>query len=165
MPPGDYYLYACHPGYDCFSDRRDVTVTAATMTTGQDLHLVSWSAQGLAGRVTSALDGSGVEGAWLELREGYDAPCGYLYQTTTTAADGSYAFTGVEPGDYTVVGHKAGYVDGQCDTNVTKATVTVNQDFEMAPCDADGVARSVDGDDFIRYPMFVGVVDDQMHFY
>ncbi len=165
VPPGDYYLYASHPGYDCFSDRRDVTVTAAHMTTGQDLHLISWSAQGLAGRVTSALDGSGVQGAWLELREGYDAPCGYLYQTTTTAADGSYAFTGVEPGDYTVVGHKTGYVDGQCDTNVTKATVTVDQDFEMAPCDADGVARSVDGDDFIRYPMFVGVVDDQMHFY
>ena len=164
VPPGDYYLYASHSGYDCFPDRRDVTVAAGQMTTGQDLHLVAWSAQGLAGRVTSALDGSGVEGAGIELREGYDAPCGYLYRTTTTAADGSYAFTGVEPGDYTVVGHETGYVDGQCDTSVAKATVTVSQDFEMAPYVADGVARSVDGADFIRYPMFVGVVDDQMQF-
>ncbi len=164
VPPGDYYVYASNPGYDCFPDRCDVTVTAAQMTTGQDLHLIAWSSQGLAGRVTSALDGSGVEGASLELREGYDAPCGYLYRTTTTGADGSYAFTGVEPGDYTVVGHKTGYVDGFCDTSVAKATVTVDQDFQMAPCDADGVARTVDGADFIRYPMFVGVVDDQMHF-
>ena len=164
VPPGDYYVYASNPGYDCFPDRRDVTVTAAHMTTGQDLHLVFWAAQGLAGRVTSALDGSGVDGAWLELREGYDAPIGYLYQTTTALTDGSYAFTGVDPGDYTVVGHKAGYVDGTCNVTVTKAAITVDRDFQMAPCDEDGVARSVDGEDFLHYAMFAGVVDDQMHF-
>jgi hypothetical protein len=157
LAPGEYWLIALESSY--FSDKASFTVTAGHTTVVPDLHLVPYDAQGLGGTVTSALDGAPVAGATIELHEQSDAPAGELSRTTTTAADGSWAITGVAVGDYTVVGRKAGYIDGVRNVAVAKAEIAVGQDVEIAPFDADGVARAVDGDGHIRYVEGAGVYD------
>jgi hypothetical protein len=164
VPPGKYYLYSWD--YEHFADRLDVTVTAGRLLTGQDLHLVSWDHQGVGGRVTSALDGSPVAGATVRLNEGTDASAGPMYRQGTTAADGGYLFAGayfggIETGDYTLVASAPGYLEAQRNVTVTRGRLLAGQDLELAPYDANGVARTVDQHDFIRYPMFAGVMTDE----
>ena len=162
LAPGEYWVNAVESSY--FSDMASFTVTAGNKTTVPDLRLVPYEAQGLSGTVTSALNDTPVAGATVELHEGSDAPAAELSRVTTTAADGSYAIDGVYVGDYTLLVMKTGYIEGMRNTTVTKATIVSGQDVEIAPADQDGTARSVDGEDFIRYPMFVGVVDEQFAF-
>jgi len=157
LAPGEYWVNAVESSY--FSDMASFTVTAGSKTIVPDLHLVPYEAQGLSGTVTSALDGTPVAGATVELHKGSDAPAAELSRVTTTAADGSYAIDGVYVGDYTLQVTRTGYIEGMRNTTVTKATIASGQDVEIAPADPDGTARSVDGDDFIRYPEGVGVYD------
>jgi hypothetical protein len=157
LEPGEYWIYCSSTGY--FPDRISFTVAAGQMTADQDLHLVPYEAQGLTGRVTSALDGAGVPGVTLELREGEDAPAGEQVNGATSAADGSFAISGVEVGRYTLVARKDGYIEGIRDVTVARAQIAPGQDVEIAPFDPDGTARSVDGGDFIRYAEGAGVTE------
>jgi hypothetical protein len=156
LEPGEYWIYCSDTGY--FPDRISFTVAAGQMTADQDLYLVPYEAQGLAGRVTSALDGAGVAGVTVELREGEDAPAGEQVNGATSAADGSFAVSGVEVGRYTLVARKDGYIEGIRNVTVSEAQITAGQDVEIAPFDPGGTARTVDRDDFIRYAESAGMV-------
>ena len=106
LEPGPYWIYADYPSY--FPDRVSFTVVAGQKTTAPLLELVPYEAQGVAGRVTSSLNGAGIAGASVELHEGGHRRRARLVRTATTAADGSYAMDGIETGRYTLVVTDAG---------------------------------------------------------
>ncbi|MGB5661351.1 MAG: SdrD B-like domain-containing protein, partial [Thermoanaerobaculia bacterium] len=109
----------------------------------------------------------GIGGVTLELRDGVCVP-GSTCQTTTTAADGSYHFTGVAPGQYTVqVTDTGGVLSGYAPTSgpqspgsLTSAPLTVaagqvisNTDFGFQNpilfAVSDALWYDLDGDGFL----------------
>jgi len=75
-------------------DGTGIAVTDGAITTGIDFSLMRSGS--VSGRVTDEADGQGVAQAkvFLYRSEGQ----GYAYTTTSTAADGTYAFSGLAPG-------------------------------------------------------------------
>ncbi|HOT24002.1 MAG TPA: carboxypeptidase regulatory-like domain-containing protein [Thermoleophilia bacterium] len=157
LEPGPYSIRATDGGIEYYSASATLTVVAGQKTVVPDLELVRRDSQGVSGTVTSALDGSPVQGALVTAYHGWDAPGVDMAVRATTAADGSYVITELDQGRYTLLVTKDGYVDGVRNTTVTRARITPGQDVEIAPYDPDGVARSVDGGDFIRFPAGVRV--------
>jgi protocatechuate 3,4-dioxygenase beta subunit len=161
LEPGPYWLTADKEGY--FGDRIELTVLAGRLTRGQDIRMVPYASQGLTGTVISSLNGQPIAGATMHLHYGADSPASDWTKATTTAVDGSYAFTGVSVTDsgglYTVTAAKTGYVDGARNSTVASARVTTGQDLQLAPVGLDGAARSVEEDDFIRYDAGAALAD------
>lgn len=161
LEPGDYWLAASALYH--FPAVAVTSVTAGHLTTLPDLELVPYDSQGVTGRVVSALDGDGdgqrdaVAGARVHIHEGWDAPAGPFLGEVTTAADGSYAITGLETGVYTLVAEKEGFVAAVRTVRVERAVLTTDEVLELAPYAPDWPARPVDGGDCIRYPEGVGV--------
>jgi hypothetical protein len=112
-----------------------INITTATASTGVTINPVS-----VSGIVTSST-GTPLSGVSLSLQQG-----GVTKKLTTTAADGTYVFTNVAPGCYTVVASKSGYtfanpvssfcVDGTA--NVTGVNIAAN-----APAAAVNVTGTV----------------------
>ncbi len=122
VPAGTYRLVASAGGH--YYDSRVVTVGAGQMLENCDLHLVPHSAQGLHGTVVDDLTSAPIAGASIGIHTGADAPAGPLFWTATSMADGSFAATGMEPGSYTLVVDKAGFVTDIRTVEVTRATIT-----------------------------------------
>ncbi|WP_254831575.1 carboxypeptidase-like regulatory domain-containing protein [Haloglomus salinum] len=79
----------------------------------------SKSGSSVSGSVSS--DGSGVDDATIELRQS-----GSVVQSTTTASDGSYSFSGVSDGDYTVRATADGYQNKSKSITVAGSPRTVD---------------------------------------
>lgn len=79
--------------------------------------------------------------ATVELRSGINATSGATVQTIT--ATGSYAFTNVPAGTYTVVARASGFVDASKTGISVGATTTANQNVFISPVSASGTVRAV----------------------
>lgn len=64
----------------------------------------------ISGTVTDVSTGKGVAGAIVKIRQGFEAKNGYRLYECVTGQDGSYSFSGVETGYYTIEAKKEGYV-------------------------------------------------------
>lgn len=85
---------------------------------------------GVSGIVAGS-DGSGISPATVDLRQS-----GSVVKSTTTASDGSYSFSGVLDGDYTVaVGGGAIFNESK---TVTVSGSDVTTDFTVSPADLSG---------------------------
>ena len=121
VPAGQYRLYASAPSY--FPASANVTIGVNQIAV-KDLLMVPYEAQGIHGFVKEALTDEPIAGASVELHEGSGSPAGELLRTRTTAADGSFAITGLDVGDYTLVVDKPGFLTGLRDVTCTSATIT-----------------------------------------
>ncbi len=151
LPPGEYTITETDPdGYNSVSDADGendntirVTLTGTDMT---DLDFIDEKFGAIAGSVGEDTDGDGtadgpVEGVTIELSD----TDGNVIATTTTAEDGSYHFSEVVPGDYTITEiDLGGYtsvsdVDGENDNiiavNVSADETVTGQDFLDDPPD------------------------------
>ena len=93
---------SCYP-----YDGTDIAVTDGAITTGIDFSLMRSGS--VSGRVTDEADGQGVAQATVRLyRSGGQS---YDYTTTSTATDGTYAFSGLAPGTYHLRTSDSRYLD------------------------------------------------------
>jgi hypothetical protein len=106
-----------------------VSVTAGNTTT-QDFTLTP-STGGITGHVTDASTHAALSGATVSIQGG---------SSTTTDGAGSYAFSGLTPGGYTLTASKAGYVTSGPASVTVAAGGTATQDFQLnaVPVQATG---------------------------
>jgi Carboxypeptidase regulatory-like domain/Concanavalin A-like lectin/glucanases superfamily/FG-GAP-like repeat len=136
LPVGAYTVTATMPGY--LGNSRDVSVAASSVSDGNDVSLVPLSAPGVTGRVVRTGTSIAIAGAAVELRQGLDAPSGPLVATTTSAADGSYLFTGISSGNYTMVASKADYFTNHI-SSVVGGSMLTGQEVPLLPYSSQGV--------------------------
>ena len=96
-----------------------------------------------SGTITNALNGSGVSGITINLRSGENVTSGTVVATTTTASNGAYSFTGLQPGTYTAEVSGSGFVTTYFSVAVVVDTTTPNQNAVVSPLMAAGQTRVV----------------------
>jgi hypothetical protein len=104
---------------------------------------------GVEGRIVSAVDGTAIPGAGVELHRGTDAPTGPLVSGTTSSSDGSFAFADTGLGGFTVVASKAAYFSNRRSVTVASGRKSLGQDVALLPFSAQGLdgrtVSAVDG--------------------
>lgn len=121
-----------------------ITVVAGSVTYAETVRLIT-SAGGngtISGEITDAFTGSPLGGVTLTLRAGLNATSGAAVTQTTTAADGSYSFSNVAAGYYTVEIAKSGYSGGFFTASLPGGQ-TVTRMGSIAPVVAEGQVRIV----------------------
>jgi hypothetical protein len=100
----------------------------------------------VSGKILSSTDGSGVSGMTVNLREGIDAKTGSIVATTTTGADGSYAFTNLTAGYYTAEAIGSEYYTEYFTVLCVGGVVTPNQNATVRPIAWQDCRGPGDGD-------------------
>ncbi|HLF06630.1 MAG TPA: carboxypeptidase-like regulatory domain-containing protein, partial [Thermoplasmata archaeon] len=119
LDPGTYIVQVSAPTYQ-MKNVTGVVVTAGQDTTS-DVQLTKPTQPGkggVKGIVKETVSGTAVDAATVKLLQGTTE-----VMKTATASDGSYSFTNVEPGSYTVEASKTDY-----DTATKAVTVKANED-------------------------------------
>lgn len=109
------------------------TISAATTVENVPLARTSAVTGGVSGRARDASTNAVIAtGVAVELRDGVNATTGLALQATTTAGDGTFSFTGVSAGTYTLVMRGAGYVQSARTVAVSGGATTVNADLTLS---------------------------------
>lgn len=91
----------------------------------------------ISGVVRNARNNTPVPGAAVTLRSGVNATTGTAVATATAGANGSYRFTDVAPGTYTVSASANNFVTGVRTGISVGNTEVANQDVLLSPSDSD----------------------------
>jgi len=97
----------------------------------------------LAGAITSAVDGAPLGGLLLEFRRGINARTGEIVATARTAADGSYAVTGLEYGNLTCIITGDGFATTYTTVVALGGVDRIDQDAAVSPRVDTGDTRIV----------------------
>ena len=126
IPAGTYDLVYSATGFN------NATLFARTLTGGSGTPVTSLpvvqlvptgTANGnLTGSVRDATSNAVLAGATVEIRSGGGNTAGAALATTTSAADGSYAFNNLAAGTYTVRATRTGYLEGTVNVTIAQAT-------------------------------------------
>lgn len=102
---------------------------------------------GVTGTITSATTSLPIQGATVELRRGGSSPQGELWGTTTSNSHGTYVFTGMPAGGYTVVAGMSGYASNHVNAAINTGIVTDYRDIALTPLPPTfgGFATNVEG--------------------
>lgn len=87
----------------------------------------------ISGTLTNATTGQGVPGISLKLRSGYNNTSGAVVNSTTTLSSGSYTFSNVQPGNYTVEASGTGYNTTYFSVYCVGGTNSSNQNATITP--------------------------------
>jgi hypothetical protein len=98
---------------------------------------------GISGTIRHSQTTNPLSNATVELRAGANATTGAPLATTTSAANGLYAFSGVAPGTYTVLVKLAGFIDGDRGGITVSNAVVASQDVVLSPALLSGQTRIV----------------------
>lgn len=99
--------------------------------------ITSGCTAGLQGALTDAVNGSVVEGATLNLREGSGVKTGTVDYSVTSDAQGQYSFTDINAGEYTIEIVKADYITHYLDIALADDK-TAEKKFQLSPTLAAG---------------------------
>lgn len=133
---GDYRLVVSADGYRTLTSNQHVKKDEIKYTEHILLMDDSQSGMGTAGgMVANALDGAGVEGVQLRLRNDWNNTSGPYVEgfETTTNTSGKYSVTDVPVGYYTVEASASGYVTGYTNIIVLSEDGKTNFDFTITP--------------------------------
>ena len=132
---GEYTLVIAADGYKTLTSTQTVAEDEIKYT--EHLMLIDESQSGLGsagGHVENALDGRGISGATIRLRQDWNNTEGpYLDFTTTTGSDGKYTVSNVPVGYYTVEASLNGYVTGYTNIIVLAQDSRSDYDFTITP--------------------------------
>jgi len=104
----------------------------------------SYSGYGsISGMIKNALTGSGVANLQLKLRKGINVTTGAVLKTTSSLSNGSYSFTNVEAGNYTVEVSGSGYNQTFFSVLCLGGQNLGNQDATVSPILTPGETRIV----------------------
>jgi hypothetical protein len=124
----------------------NITVEADTTTYLEAVLQIDTAYAGpgnVSGQILNALDGMGVSGLTINLREGINVTTGLIIATTTTQAGGSYGFTNLNAGHYTAAVSGVGWNTAYFTVICIGGTTTANQDATITPILAEGETRIV----------------------
>ena len=97
----------------------------------------------IAGKITNALTGQGVSGLALKLRSGINVTTGTVLKTTNTVTGGTYAFTSVPAGNYTIEASGTGYITMYFSVVSIGGLTTGNQNATITPILSSGQYRII----------------------
>lgn len=97
----------------------------------------------ISGKIVNALDGIGVSGLTINLREGINVTTGIIVATTTTGGGGSYSFTNLNAGSYTAEASGSGYNITYFTVICIGGTTTGDQNATITPTLAPGETRII----------------------
>jgi hypothetical protein len=97
----------------------------------------------VSGRILNALNGIGVSGLTVNLREGINVTSGTIVATTLTGDDGFYNFTNLNAGNYSAEVSGTGYNITYFTVICIGGTTTANQDATITPILSSGETRII----------------------
>jgi large repetitive protein len=121
LAPGDYSLSFHLNGY---LDPAAITVTVADFGT-------TVAAPNVALVAPSTVSGTVTDSSAAPVADAVVSIDGPSFAQTTTAGDGTYSFTGLAAGDYTLTVSAPGFVDATAPVSITTAGDTVTQDVTL----------------------------------
>ena len=98
-----------------------------------------YQAPSVRGMVLNDSDGAPLRGAAVELRSGAAQPGGSLVASTHSAADGTYVFSGISAGSYTVVASAAGCTGAWRTVTVLAGQTATGQDVRLVQWESQGI--------------------------
>ena len=131
LASGAYQLTVTAPGTNITQLPVPVATFTFTATSGS-----------IHGKIVNALNGNALSGASVELRAGANNTAGAALQSTTSAANGTYSFTGVGAGTFTVTASLNGFVSGSRTSTVTSGALN-DQNIALVPDPAGNEIRIV----------------------
>jgi hypothetical protein len=140
VTPGNYTVVASKAPYYLPPQSITVAIVNNQVTAGQDVGLSLSAIPGVGGTVAES--GDPMEGALVELRQGWDSPLGPLVAGTTTGSNGAYLFTDLLPGAYTVVASRTGYFTKHISVDIG-GTIMPGQDIAMIALSEQSVSGAV----------------------
>lgn len=97
----------------------------------------------VSGIITNALDGLGISGLAIELREGINVEIGPVVTSTITGPGGYYNIDSLEAGNYTAEVSGDGYITAYFTIVCIGGQETRNQNFSITPVMGEGETRIV----------------------
>jgi len=97
----------------------------------------------VSGKIINVLDGTGVNGLIISLREGMNVRSGSIIATTTSGSNGYYSFVNLNVGHYTAEVSGDGYVTTHFTIICIGVTITADQDAGISPIIPEGETRIV----------------------
>jgi len=128
-------------------------IIAQAGSDGSDDGSSEYQAPSVSGKILDATSGARVKSAWVEVSRSGAAP-----RRTSSAADGTYVFSGLSPGSYTVTAGKNGYADNQRTVVVVEGTQTTGQDIALTREQYQGITGHVFAEAG-HYPIFEASVE------
>ena len=144
LSAGTYTVTAGKDGYA--DNERTVVVVAGSVTTGQDISLTRYELQGITGHIYTDAGHYPIFSAQVKLYDADDtSPYSGPIQSDWTYADGSYSFTGIEPGNYRVVASANYYHPESVTVHLAGGQLRENADLFLVNYTAQGLyGRVVD---------------------
>ncbi len=97
----------------------------------------------ISGRIVNSVTGDGVAGLVVTLRPGINVTEGDALATTETDSTGSYVFTELPPGNYTITVSGQGFLDSHFDVIVVAGEAVPAQDASITPIPNEGELRII----------------------
>lgn len=97
----------------------------------------------ISGKIKNALTGMGVANLELKLRKGINQKTGSVIKTTTTSSVGSYTFSNIEAGNYTIEISGSGYNQTFFNVICIGGQNLMNQDATVTPILSPGETRII----------------------
>ncbi len=127
----------------------------------------------VAGRVIDAFDGGGIDDAYVVVRSGINNEQGEIVQSTSSDASGSYTFSGLQAGNYTIEATKNNFSKGYHNVVCLGGEFTDNQNVSLTPEMNEDEIRIIldwgqnpsDLDSHLTGPIAGSDADERFHIY
>jgi hypothetical protein len=146
VPGGNGYKVVLSKSGYLNAEYYNVNVTVGGITVLEPVRLISQNYSGngnISGTIKNALDGSGISGVTLRLRSGINVTSGTIISTATTGTSGTYTFSGIPAGNYTIEATKSNVNTTYFTVICLGGTTVVSQDAIMSPILTMGETRIV----------------------
>lgn len=145
--PGNngYLIVFSKPGY-INAEYQNVNVTANTSIVLEPVLQIDqvYSGNGnISGSIKNALDGTGIPTVSLRIRRGINVTSGTITSSVTTTNTGTYSFSGIPAGNYTVEASKPNFNTTFFNVICLGGRTISNQDATMSPVLGSGETRIV----------------------
>lgn len=142
LPTGRYFITASADGYVDFhayatvGEQETVYMETFLLVRGEETDTGT-----VAGRITNAMTGNGVEGVTLDVRSGWNNENGDVITTITTDTYGDYWVT-LPIGNYTLYGSKDGYISTMLNV-IVREGLSIGENGSIAPIFSNDSLRIV----------------------
>ncbi len=146
VPASSGYRMICSLQGYLDAEYDNISVTAGQQNVLQPVLQINQSYSGtgtVTGVIQNALDGTGIAGVSLVLRKGINVVTGTSVASTTTDASGSYSFSAIPAGNYTVAADLQGYNATTFAVICLGGRSSTNQNATMSPILSAGETRIV----------------------
>lgn len=145
LPIGTYSLIISKEGY------LDVSYNNVTVESEGVLYLetvmqvdTQYAGTGtVSGRIVNAFDGSGINSAYIQLREGINSLTGTVIKSTYTDSSGYYTISSLNAGNYTAQVSKSGFHGGYFSIVCLGGQTVGDQNYSLSPEILSGQIRVV----------------------